>query len=497
MKRILCATLDVVDAKEVQVESSFINALPGISIVGLASNSIQEAKERVKAALGAVGFRFPPQKITINLSPSDLRKSGSHFDLAIALGIALQKEDVEFGDIFVFGELGLDGSVKESAMLFALVLSLAKRPIKAVVPAQSLDKLATIPGVSLYGVANLQEAIDLFRQGRFESAQRQELAWPAIEIGSERYYYTTDYPLDFGDVIGQERAKRAALIAAAGMHNLLMEGSPGCGKSMIAKRMRYILAPMSLAQILEVAKMRVLAHEEIDFVPLRPMRSPHHSATKASIFGGGSGEAKPGEVALAHNGMLFFDELPHFGKGVLEALREPLQDGRVLISRVNAKVEYPSSFLFVAAQNPCPCGNLLSSTHECRCSELEIRRYKNRVSEPLLDRIDLYVQMSEPREEGERISSAAMHEAVRRAFVMQMERGQSRLNGKLDEAQTERYCVMNGDARDLFEQATKRLALSHRSAFNLRRVARTIADLAGAQTIAKEHILEAIGYRRR
>ncbi|BCD67315.1 YifB family Mg chelatase-like AAA ATPase [Nitratiruptor sp. YY09-18] len=497
MKRIFCATLDGVDAREVQVESSFINALPGISIVGLASNSIQEAKDRVKAALGASGFRFPPQKITINLSPSDLRKSGSHFDLAIALGIALQKEDVDFNNIFVFGELGLDGRVKESAKLFPLLLSLSKKGISAVVPKESLLRLAKIPGITLYGVATLAEAIELFKVKNFQATPTQELPWPSVEIKNQKYYYTKEYPIDFEDVIGQQRAKRAALIAAAGMHNLLMEGSPGCGKSMIAKRMRYILPPMSLAEILEVAKLKSLSDEEIDFSPVRPLRSPHHSATKASIFGGGSSDAKPGEVALAHNGMLFFDEFPHFSKSALEALREPLQDRRVLISRVNTKVEYKTKFLFVAAQNPCPCGNLLSSVHECRCSELEIRRYKNRISSPLLDRIDMYVQMSEPHEEGERISSSQMHVSVLQAFRKQKERGQKDFNGKLDEAGIEQYCTMSDEAKSIFDQATMKLGLSHRSAGNLRKVSRTIADIEGSDLIEKRHLLEAMGFRRR
>ncbi len=292
MKRVLCATLDGVEAKVVEVESSFINALPALSIVGLASSAIQEAKDRVKSALLACNFKFPPQKITINLAPSDLKKSGSHFDLAIALGIALQKEEIDFADYFVFGELGLDGRVKDTTMIFPLLLSLAKTPIKAVVPRQSLDKLSKIANVSLVGVETLTEAIEFFRTKRAPMYEVRQIEYPYIEHNGKRYYYDDSYEFDFAEVKGQKRAIRAALIAATGMHNILMEGSPGCGKSMIAKRLRYILPPMSLEEMLDVAKMEALDGKEPEFRPLRPIRNPHHSSSKPSIFGGGCDDHK-------------------------------------------------------------------------------------------------------------------------------------------------------------------------------------------------------------
>jgi magnesium chelatase family protein len=475
----------------VEVERSFLRALPSFSIVGLAGSSIQEAKERVKSALQSCNFTFPPKKITINLAPSDMKKSGSHFDLPIALSIVLLEEEID-ENIFVFGELGLDGTLKDAQSIFPLVLDLAKKPIRVLAPCQSASKLSKIPNVTLYCARTLQEAIDFFKKGA-EPLPKEELAFKQVK----GYYYQEEYPLDFADVKGQKFALRAALVAAAGWHNILFEGSPGCGKSMIAKRLRYVLPPMSLEEILEVAKLEALEGKEPTFSPLRPFRSPHHSATKASVFGGGSGEAKPGEVAFANRGILFFDELPHFAKSVLEALREPLQEKKILISRVNSKVEYPADFLFTAAQNPCPCGNLFSTTKECRCTELEIKRYRSKISEPLLDRIDLYVRMSEvePNEEPS-ITSAAMHKKVREAFFVQIER-QGEPNGKLSEAKMERYCQLDSEAEELLRGSIERLGLSLRRIGALKRVARTIADLDGSESIRKSHLLEALGYVRR
>ncbi len=282
------------------------------------------------------------------------------------------------------------------------------------------------------------------------------------------------------------------------MHNILFEGSPGCGKSMIVQRMRYILPPLSLEELLEIAKVEALAGKEPSFAPTRPYRSPHHTATKASLFGGGSQNARPGEVALAHLGMLFFDEFPHFSKSILEALREPLQDRKLLISRVNAKMEYPTKFLFAAAQNPCPCGNLLSSTKECRCTELEIARYRNKISEPLMDRIELYVQMEEPNvEDTPSVDSKTLHQQVIEAFARQKERGQRECNAHLSEEEMERVCVLEEDAHQALQMAVHNLGLSHRSVANIKKVARTIADLDGSEKIGRPHLLEALSFRRR
>ena len=370
MKKLLCATYEGLDAKVVDIELTLTKGLPSFSIVGMASTAITEARERVKSALLSNDFSFPPKRITFSLAPSELAKSGSHFDLAMAMLILVYEEAVVLDGWFVFGELGLDGVVKENTQLYGLILSLSnqKKIAKAIVPKGALAKLSKIPGVAFYGVQNLQEAVNIVRGEKVTpSIQRSEIEHPSFEWDAERYYYVKEYKEDFIDVKGQEHAKRAALIAATGMHNILLEGSPGCGKSMIASRLRYILPAMSTPEILDMAKLEILQNKEPSFKPHRPFCSPHHSATSASIFGGGSYQARIGEVGLANNGILFFDELPHFSKGVLEALREPMQDNKIKISRVNAKVEYPANFLFVGAMNPCPCGNRLDQEKECRC----------------------------------------------------------------------------------------------------------------------------------
>jgi magnesium chelatase family protein len=503
MKQLKCATLEGIDALPVTVESTLTRGLPSFTIVGLASSAISEARERVKSALLANDFTFPPKRITINLSPSDVEKRGSQFDLGIALLIALDASENAFEQWFAFGELGLDGSVKENTILYPLILSLANRGAltHAIVPKEALDKLSNIPHITFIGVENLSEAIGFFKnpqESTLPPAAPKAVPYPSQSIGGEPYYFQKAYPDDFKEIRGQEVAKRAALICACGMHNLLLEGSPGSGKSMIAKRLRYILPPMTNKELLDVAKLDALEGKDPHFKPVRPFRSPHHSGTAASIFGGGSHKAQIGEVGLAHNGILFFDELPHFSKPVLEALREPLEDKRIRISRVHSKVEYPTDFLFVSAMNPCPCGNLLSDTLECRCSDLEIRRYRSRLSDPFLDRIDLYVQMQPVRaEDRPSLSSEMMHETVLRVHALQRDRGQQTLNGRLDDPGIDAYCRLNEETEAIMAQAVQRFALSFRSIKKLQKVARTIADIEGSETIEKTHLLEALSYRRR
>ncbi len=501
MKQLGCATLEGFDARVVDVEVSFVRALPSFSIVGLAQTSIQESRERIKSALSAIDFKFPPQKVTVNLSPSDLKKEGSHFDLPIALLIALQKSDTDFGGFMAFGELGLDGRLKDTATLFAIVLSLAKEGNgkKLIIPRKSLPKILNIPGLTLYTADTLQEAIEIFTLHNSEPIRTSEaLSFPHLTIASKNYYYEEDFPLDFADMKGQERAKRASLIAACGMHNILFEGSPGCGKSMSAKRIRYILPPMDMEAILEKAKLDALEGKEPEFTPRRTFRSPHHTSTQASIFGGGSRSARIGEVALANNGVLFFDEIPHFSKPILESLREPLEDYQLLISRVNSKVRYQTKFLFIGAMNPCPCGNALSTTRTCRCTEVEIARYRKRLSSPLTDRIDLYVQMEEIRpEDSPTVSSHEMFAIVRDVFQRQLQREQKELNGKLDDKAIATYCKLDDESRQLLDQATVRFDLSQRAINKIRKVARTIADINGHETIHKEDLLEALQYRFR
>ena len=501
VNRLTCATLEGVNAQVIEVEATFTKGLPGFSVVGLASSDIQEAKERTKSALLTNDFVFPPLKITVNLSPSDLKKSGTHLDLAMALLIAMHKTTIQEEGLFVFGELGLDGKVKTSSMLFPLVLSLKEQGLikRAMVPKESIPYLSHISGVEFIAVETLNEAISIFKRKDFK-ANVQAFSYDAehLVVGERCYYFERTYGSDFLDVKGQSVAKRASLIAASGMHNFLMTGNPGCGKSMIAKRIKDILPPLFEEEILSIAKHQFLDGVTPNFCALRPIRSPHHTATSASIFGGGSSVAKIGEVALAHKGILFFDELPHFSKSVLEALREPLQDKKVHIARVNAKIEYEADIMFVAAQNPCPCGNLLSKQKSCRCSEVEIKRYQNKLSDPFLDRIDLFVVMQEVdvSDKGD-ISSEQMHEEVLKAFKMQKVRGQNRLNGKLTEDEIEKFCILDGKAQQILENAISKFGLSHRSIASVKKTARTIADLNAHERIGKTDILEALSYRRR
>lgn len=502
MKQLLCATFDGIDAKSVEVQFTATKGLPAFSIVGMANTAITESKERVKSALLSNEFTFPPKRLTVNLAPSDLRKEGSHFDLPIAALIALGNYEGDLSDWYVFGELGLDGSVTENTLLYPIILSLAnQRAItRAIVPNVSLHKLSKIPNITFYGVDTLNDTLNLLRAETLPKTQAHisTFDFNRIEHENTEYYFHEHYPLDFADIKGQEHAKRSALIAAAGMHNLLLEGSPGSGKSMIAKRLVHIMPPLHNDEILECAKLQILEGKEPTFTPERPFRSPHHSSTGASIFGGGTHKAQIGEVGLAHGGILFFDELPHFSKTVLEALREPLEDRHIRISRVNAKVTYNANFLFVGAMNPCPCGNLFSTTTACRCTDLEISRYRSRLSDPFLDRIDLYVQMhTVSPEDKPSVNSKELHKKVREAFLRQKARGQRVLNGALSDAEIVQYCPLNPESQQVIDQAIVRFGLSFRAVGRVLKVARTIADIEGSADIEKTHVLEALSYRKR
>ena len=501
MKYVKCATYEGIDAQVVVVESSLTKGLPSFNIVGIASTSINESKERVKSALLSNAYTFPPKRFIISLTPSDLKKQGSHFDLSIALLLLMDSEDIDISEWFVFGELSLDGQVRENNSLYPLILSLANQKLikKVIVPKESLEKLTKIPDIEFYGVSHINEALNILKcqDSSFTPAPPTTLPYKFIQT-DEALFFHNNYPYDFKDVRGQSVAKRAALISAAGFHNILLEGSPGCGKSMIAQRIRYILPPLSSSEILDIAKLQALDGYEPDFIPLRPYRSPHHTSTTASIFGGGSHSAKIGEVGLSHNGILFFDELPHYNKNILEALREPLQDNHIRISRVNSKVEYPASFLFISAMNPCPCGNLLNSAKECRCSELEILRYKNRLSDPFLDRIDLHVSMQNVTyDDKSDLTSQELHQRVLRTISFIAKRGQKTFNGKLNDEEIEKFCVLDEEAQSTLKGAIERFALSFRSIKKLQKVALTIADLEQSEMIRKKDILEALSYRRR
>lgn len=501
MKIIKSATLDAIEAIVVDVESTFTKGLPSFTIVGMVNTSINESKDRVKSALLVNDFKFPPLKITVNLSPSEINKKGTHFDLAIALQIALYSETkLSFDDYFFFGELALNGVIKDTSHIFAIVLSLVKQGKlkKVVVCKESAKKLSNIPNIDIFVVDSLNMAIDFVKSDKKdEFLYKKELEeYKFIEVKGEKYFYDTNYYEDFSDVLGQDMAKYAALISAAGAHNLLMEGSPGCGKSMIAKRLQYILPPMSLEEILEKAKLQAIDFKSVDFKPIRAFRSPHHTATKASILGGTN--SKMGELALSNGGILFFDELPHFPSNILEALREPLEDNKILISRVNSKVLYETKFIFIAAMNPCPCGNLLSSVKECRCNELEIKKYKNRLSEPFLDRIDLYLIMNDSFNDNKNtVSSAELHQNVIKAFIRQKNRGQKELNGKLSDEDIKKYCILDEESKEILEKARINYSLSFRSINKVLKVARTIADINENDKITKSDLLKSLNFRRR
>ena len=498
MKSLKSASLDGIDAVSIDVESTFTKGLPSFSIVGMANTAIQESKERIKSSLLTNDFKFPPKRITINLSPSELAKKGSHIDLPIALLIALQDTKINLKDFYVFGELGLDGKLKDTKSIFVLILSLVRQgKVKNVlVPKESIEKISMIPNINIYSVDTLAEAILFFQLQDKENHKviNKSFEHKSIYIKNKHYFYNIDYNVNFQDVKGQKIAKKAALISAAGGHNIIFEGSPGCGKSMIAKRLQYITAPMDLEEILDCAKMESLQLKQPTFLPQRTFISPHHSSTKASIVGG----TQIGEVALSNHGILFFDELPHYDKAVLEAMREPLEDYEISISRVNSKVKYPTKFLFVSAMNPCPCGNLLSQTKLCRCNDVEIQRYKNKISDPFLDRIDLYVIMNEvKKEDTSDVTSEQLHAQVLEVFKRQKLRGQGELNGKLSDEDIKKYCVLTKEAQDILDISIEKFILSFRSINKVLKVSRTIADLNQSDSIQKEHIIEALSYRKR
>ncbi len=503
MNKILCATRFGLDARIVEVEVSFIRGLPSFTISGLASSAIQESKQRVQAALSSLNFSFPPLKIAINLSPSDLPKYGSHFDLPIALLIATYKSSLNVNNQwFAFGELGLDGRLRHGNALFPLILdTLLKYPDACIIlPKESKEYFSFVPNLRAVYAGNLKEAIEILHNDENINSNVQTLDFPSVLINNKPYFYKQDFNLDFLEVKNQEMAKRAALIAAAGFHNIILEGSPGCGKSMIINRLVEILPPVSLNEMIEMAKLRSFSKEDIALKPTRSFKAPHQSASKASIIGSVSNnEPKPGEIALAHLGVLFFDELPHFGREVLEALREPLENNMLLVSRVHSKIEYPSSFLFAAALNPCPCGNLLNPVKECRCKDVEIAKYKNRLSEPFLDRIDLFVQMNETQGNLTSVSSLdskQMRQMVFDAFKFQKMRKQEKFNAKLDEKGIIKFCKIDKESEEILQKAINNLGFSMRLVNKVKKVARTIADLEQSQEIRKSHILEAMSYRR-
>jgi magnesium chelatase family protein len=480
------------EAPPVNVEVHLAGGLPSFTIVGLPDTEVKEARDRVRAALQTSRFEFPARRITVNLAPAELPKEGGGFDLPIALGIliasgqlpAARLDEYEFS-----GELSLSGTLRPIRGALAMTYKATRSGRGFVLPAASADEAALVRGAAIYGAGSLLDVCAHF----------------SGDSPLQRHHGQDSEPVpayaELADVKGQHLAKRALEVAAAGGHSLLMSGPPGTGKSMLAQRLPGLLPPMTDAEALEAAAVQSLGVAGFDLARWRqrPFRAPHHSASAAALVGGGSA-AKPGEITLAHRGVLFLDELPEFQRHVLEVLREPLESGRIAISRAARQAEYPARFQLVAAMNPCPCGYLGAPSGRCRCTPDQIARYRGKLSGPLLDRIDMHIEVPAlPEAElvgqssGE--SSATVRARVAQARARALSR-QGHANAELDAATVDVHCAADASAQGLLKQAIARLDLSARAFHRILSLARTIADLAGAETIAAAHVGEAIQYRR-